>query len=559
MAQIHALTPEGRLPSKAQEHVREMVPHPIQDIDTATDWVQAEVDETGQLARAIDSQGRTWLRLHPDTPGVVDPAVADQIQSIDSDGWLWAVADETGQVSLGVRADGTPYAGGESLTQPYDVVLLVGQSNMQGRGAPGINHDNTGIDQYPAANRPQTGIIPATEPLQHPGALTPTRPNGLGIPFARAYMQANPGRRVLLVPAAFGATGFSSAGPNTWDWTVGSDNLAARAVEQTLAALSAAGDGARLAGILWHQGEGDSSIAGQYADKLDGLIAYFRAELSAPDVPVVVGQMSPDRAGGAGGVTIDAAHQMTPARVERTAFAPTPPGLHNPGDTTHLSTRALDIIGARFAEALQRAGFNLAGVGPVGVENLTATRSGDTVTVTWDPAWSRVTDYLIEWREGGGAWASTGVDHSPALATTAHITTPSPVEIRVTSVNADGASTPVTTRAAGSAASGTADVSIQAMADWRTDVNTSIQAHRSGDVVTVTAWRLAVIDGTTGTVAAYEIPEGFRPPGLYDSSVLDSRGNQARLTSSNIVNVTNPSSAVSHHTFTYVTTDPFPA
>ena len=448
MAQIHALTPEGRLPSAAQEHVREMVPHPIQDVATATDWVQAEVDETGQLARAIDSQGRTWLRPHPDSPGIVDPAIAGQMHYTDAQGWAWAVTDETGQVSLGVRADGTPYAGGESLTQPYDVILMMGQSNMQGRGAPLVGREPwPGIDQFPAEGKPGAGtIIPAEEPMGHPGPINAAYPAGLGIPFARAYRATHPNRRVLLVPAAYGGTGFSGT-VRTWDPAKPDDgnNLAWNAYRQTLAALDAAGAGARLVGVLWHQGEGDGEIADTYAAHLDALIAWLRAQFNNPLLPVVVGQMSPDRQGGATAVVVDAAHQMTPARVERTAFAPTPPGLHNPGDQTHLSTRALDIIGPRFEEALRRAAFNRAGAGPVGVENLAATRSGDTVTVTWDPAWSRVTDYRIEWRAPEGTWATTGVNHTPPLALSGSFTATGPVEVRVTTINADGESTPVVT------------------------------------------------------------------------------------------------------------------
>lgn len=455
MAQIHALTPEGRLPTAAQDHVREMVPHPVQDIDTATDWVQAEVDETGQLARAIDGQGRTWLRLHPDTPGIVDPDVAGQFQSMDIPGWRYAVVDETGAVASGVRSDGSlfPDPTGTS-SQPYDVVLVIGQSNAKGQGQPIVKRGTwPGVDQYPALNKPEAGmILPAEEPLLHQGPVTAASGTGFLIPFARRYRQEHPGRRVLLVPAAWGATGFSTSAPaqgGTWDWTAPDDgtNLAANAVRQTQAALAAAGDGARLTGILWHQGEGDGSIADQYATKLDGLIAWLRAQLGAPTVPFVVGQMSPDRQGGGTHVTIDAAHQQTPARVAQTAFAPSPRGLHNPGDQTHLSTRAFDLIGPAFHDALSRAGYNVPGTAPIGPENVTAHRSGDTITVSWDPAWCHVTDYRLEWRSPAGTWATTGVNHSPSLATIGTFTATGPVEVRVTTINPSGESTPVATTA----------------------------------------------------------------------------------------------------------------
>ncbi|UQN30649.1 sialate O-acetylesterase [Brachybacterium kimchii] len=422
---------------------------------TDGEWMLAETDEAGKISRAVDAQARTWLRLHPDSEGVVNPTVAGEIQPLSVEGWAWAVTDETGQVALGVRTDGTAYTGdAATATQPYDVVLLIGQSNMKGQGQPSAVRDPwPGVDQYPAANKPEAGrILSATEPLLHQGPVTNATGTGLGIPFARRYRQEQPGRRILIVPSAWGATGFSTSAPaqgGTWDWTAPDDgtNLAINAVRQCKDALAAAGDGARLTGILWHQGEGDTGIADQYAAKLDGLIDWVREQLDAPDVPFVVGQMSPDRQGGAGGVTIDAAHQQTPARRMFTAFAPTPPGMHNPGDPTHLSTHALEVMGRGFFDALQRASFNRPGVGPIGPEHVRAHRSGDTVTVSWDAAWCRATDYQVEWRAPGGTWAATGVTHTPALGTTATLTATGPVEVRVTTINETGEATPVVTTA----------------------------------------------------------------------------------------------------------------
>ncbi|WP_344354434.1 fibronectin type III domain-containing protein [Brachybacterium phenoliresistens] len=69
---------------------------------------------------------------------------------------------------------------------------------------------------------------------------------------------------------------------------------------------------------------------------------------------------------------------------------------------------------------------------------------GDTVTVTWDPAWCRVTGYRIEHSTDGTTWSTAGVTHSPALATSATITASTPVRVRVTTINEAGESTPVT-------------------------------------------------------------------------------------------------------------------
>ncbi|GAA1714387.1 hypothetical protein GCM10009793_10150 [Brachybacterium phenoliresistens] len=353
MTRIHALTPDGHLPSTAEAHVEELTAHSPRVLDTDETWRAAEVDDQGRISRAVDAEGRTWLVPHPDTPGIVAPEIAGQLQNIETADWAWAIADEGGRVALGIRPDGTLYVGG-GTAYPYDVVLVIGQSNAKGQGRPIMTRDPwPGVDQFPALNKAEAGqIIPATEPLLHQGPVTSTSGTGFPIPFARRYRQEHPGRRVLLVPSAYGATGFSTSAPaqgGTWDWTAPDDgtNLAVNAVRQTQAALAAAGPGARLVGILWHQGEGDGAIADIYASKLDGLIAWLRTELDAPEVPFVVGQMSPDRQGGgharhhrcrppadprprrADGVRAVAAGPAQPRRSDPPLHAGV--GLHRPG------------------------------------------------------------------------------------------------------------------------------------------------------------------------------------------------------------------------------------
>lgn len=98
---------------------------------------------------------------------------------------------------------------------------------------------------------------------------------------------------------------------------------------------------------------------------------------------------------------------------------------------------------------------------------------------------------------------------------------------------------------------------------WKTNVLSEVTAHRSGNVVTVTAWRLGVLDGvvptgsTTTEVVAYSLPLGFRTVPLFVDITTDSRGAKVYL-GGNTVTITSPSGAVSHHSFTFVTLDPMP-
>lgn len=478
--------------------------------------------------------------------------------------YAWAVTDEDGRVALGVRSDGT-VTGAESLaSMPYDVVLLVGQSNMRGSGLPFIGRDEPlpGVDQFPAWDHADHGrIIPATDPLGYSGISSNPPYTGLAMPFAVKYRQENPGRRILLVPAARGATAFSTTSTYHWDWTQPDSgvDLAARAIQQTKDALTVAGSNARLAGILWHQGEGDLGIASQYAEKLDGLMNHFRAELDAPDVPVVVGQMSMDRALVSARLMVDAAHQQTPARLERSAFVPSPLGLHNPGDPTHFSTRALEILGGRFYDGLKRAEFNVSGTTPIGPENVRASRTGDGVNVTWDPAWARVTDYLVEWRAGSDAWSVTGVGHLLSVGTSATIEARAD-EVRVTSINDIGSSPAVVAPVDGSTQAISMDLSSIVHTDqgWNPEYGPVVTVSRYGPVVELTVESMQREGGTaTGNYTVVDLPMGFRPSSnKYPQTWRDSMV-YIRSTTGN-VRITNPSGALDYFSVTYMTTDPMP-
>lgn len=104
----------------------------------------------------------------------------------------------------------------------------------------------------------------------------------------------------------------------------------------------------------------------------------------------------------------------------------------------------------------------------------------------------------------------------------------------------------------------TATATIPLTEQWRSDVDSSVIAYRSGDVVTVAAWRLAAIEGATGSVSAYSLPMGFRPAGLAQGYSRDSRGKDVALGYTGNATITNPATIVANHSFTFVTLDPMP-
>ena len=112
-----------------------------------------------------------------------------------------------------------------------------------------------------------------------------------------------------------------------------------------------------LKGILWHQGESDSTdaLAPGYAAKLHELVARLRKEFDAPEVPFIAGQMGqfegapwndPRK-------TVDQAHQDLPKKVKHTAFV-SAAGLNHKGDKLHFDAASCREFGKRYAEAYKK-------------------------------------------------------------------------------------------------------------------------------------------------------------------------------------------------------------
>ncbi len=229
----------------------------------------------------------------------------------------------------------------------FDVFLLVGQSNMAGRGKV-TQADQEPVDGVLMFNADQQWV-PAVDPLHF------DKPKiagvGLGRTFGIEIAKASPGKTIGLIPCAVGGTGIDvwipgarDAATNTHPW----DDAMVRAK----AALK---DGS-LRGILWHQGESDSNAekAATYEAKLHDLIARFRDELDAPVVPFIVGQLGvfEGKPWDDAKHVVDKAHQELPSKVKATAFV-SADALVDGGDKTHFDAESMREFGRRYAAAYQ--------------------------------------------------------------------------------------------------------------------------------------------------------------------------------------------------------------
>ncbi len=111
-----------------------------------------------------------------------------------------------------------------------------------------------------------------------------------------------------------------------------------------------------LAGVIWHQGEGDAgtnTTALSHGDRLQKMIREFRADVHAPDLPFIVGQIGEfnyDRPGN----PLPFARQVNEALAKISESVPLTGcalshGLEHKGDLLHFSTAAERELGRRYA------------------------------------------------------------------------------------------------------------------------------------------------------------------------------------------------------------------
>jgi len=225
-----------------------------------------------------------------------------------------------------------------AVPENMQIFLLIGQSNMAGRGA---------VEAQDLAPHPRVFMltkelawVPAVDPMHFD---KPERiGTGLGKTFGTVLAAADPAATIGLVPAAFGGSALD-------EWAPGQPHYV-NAVARAKAALKHG----KLAGILWHQGESDraSDKAATYPVRFAKFIAQLRADLDVQDVPVVVGEIGrfcPNEG------PVNAAIRQLPGMVPHCALVTTEDlaGRPEKPEVLHFETPAFRELGRRYAAAWQ--------------------------------------------------------------------------------------------------------------------------------------------------------------------------------------------------------------
>ena len=221
-------------------------------------------------------------------------------------------------------------------------VLLIGQSNMAGRG---YLHEVTPSYNENILMLRNGRWQMMTEPIHFDRSVAGVGP---AASFAQAWCNANKNEQIGLIPCAEGGSSID-------EWSKES-TLFRHAVSEAKFAM----ENSELIAILWHQGESDgrSKKYKNYYHKLNILVNSFRKELGDLEVPFIVGGLGNylGKSGfGRSCVEYDLINQELLKYVEnnRNCYFVTGEKLYPNPDGIHINAESQRRFGIRYFKAYQ--------------------------------------------------------------------------------------------------------------------------------------------------------------------------------------------------------------
>nr|WP_295929462.1 sialate O-acetylesterase [uncultured Dyadobacter sp.] len=236
----------------------------------------------------------------------------------------------------------------QNVPERMDLYLLIGQSNMAGRGQTDeASHPNS--QKIWAIDRQNQWKMAADALHSDKPAVVGVGP---GLTFAQTVLARHPDRPIGLIPCAVGGSGID-------DWKPGAkhEQTGIYAYDEMLARVMEAQKHGTIKGIIWHQGESDSSPekVKVYATKLEAFFARLRKDTHTENVPLVLGTLGDFYV--AGHAEAANVNQIITdyAKNHRHTYLASASGLVHKGDDTHFDTKSARELGKRYAEAFLKS------------------------------------------------------------------------------------------------------------------------------------------------------------------------------------------------------------
>lgn len=218
-----------------------------------------------------------------------------------------------------------------------DIYLLIGQSNMAGRAPMEESDKDTLKNVYLFTNDVDNQWEKATNPLNKYSTIRKDiELQKLNPGYTFAIKMASKSKRPIgLVVNAKGGTKIELWEPGTEFYN--------EAVRRTKEALK----NGQLKGVIWHQGEANSSKYQKYMPKMITLIESLRKDFNQPDLPFVVGQLSEDKEAR---INFNEMIMGLPQEISNTAVV----NSKNTStiDNTHFDNKSQKKMGKRYAKRM---------------------------------------------------------------------------------------------------------------------------------------------------------------------------------------------------------------
>lgn len=223
--------------------------------------------------------------------------------------------------------------------KPMELYLLIGQSNMAGRGTIDAESEKTSANIL-MLDKANNWVL-AKDPMHFDKTYAGVGP---GLSFAKAMLEGQKKTKIGLIPCAWGGSPIKV-------WSPGAKYFQNFPYDEAIARAKVAMQNGELKGILWHQGESDNDAEKSkiYFEKLKGLVANLRRDLNAPDLPFVAGEIGRFNKED----YINTIVNKLPEQVEHTAVVSSE-GLVDKGDHLHFDSASARELGKRYAKAMDK-------------------------------------------------------------------------------------------------------------------------------------------------------------------------------------------------------------
>ncbi len=260
-----------------------------------------------------------------------------------------SAAGATGDTASGTDADATASADASTQTRESLVFILSGQSNMVGQG------NTADLDET-------LRTMPSNVLYFLDGERADFAANerfGPEVTFAHELSRALPDTSIVLLKYAVGGTSLLAWAP---EWTAesarvtqneGRGPLYEQLLEMVATVRPRLGQGARMAGVLWMQGERDARFppaGAAYAANLEMFVRRLREDLGAPELPFLFGQVDPPPDRYPATADVRDAQASAPGRIPASRMVSTAE-LSKHDDRLHYDTEGQLSLGRRFARA----------------------------------------------------------------------------------------------------------------------------------------------------------------------------------------------------------------